>query len=421
MPSKAKVNRDTQSPPAMPVVVTSEKPEKETQTCGSLVPRDIDYSVDAAVIYFMTSYITVSSYENYLPAVYASGCFDDERCRLAVSAASLATFGRRVHCQSYLDAAWRDYSKALRMLNASLGERETAVQDSTLTTVLLFALFEAVVFEGGQAPTGWTAHTAGAMKLLQMRGRKQFDNPLSRQLYSHASRHIQTSCIQQSVNIPPAFLAFARAGSLLLDGTGDLTTALDPLMERVAELKAAATTRADPQLMYEAWRLDRDIITFSRRITPFEIGSDVKTWRYLSHYDKYPSLQVAKTWSSLRLLRLFPVTLISNLARLDDMGDPVDSSLGVGDMLRYATESLDDLATEVLSSVPSFLETRERGPRFSPPGRSLIWPLSILEKTELCPEPARRLAVVYLDKLAKDLNLPHAVHPSRDPGSDEDW
>ena len=404
---------------ATELIVKGDELGDQKKTRDSLTPS-LGYSSDAAIIYFMTSYITASSYEYYLPAIYATGCFKDERCSLAVSAASMATFGRRVRSQRYMDAAWQDYSKALKMLNASLADPEMAILDSTLATVLLCALFEAVVFEGGQSPTGWTAHTVGAMRLLHMRGQKQMENPLSRLLYSHACSNIKTSCIQRSVNIPPAFLAFTRTIEPLLDAT-DSAAVFAPLMERMAELKADSLTRADPQLLHEAWRLDRDVVAFSRHIPPYKPGSDVKTWRYLSHYDEYPDMRVVKTWSAVRLLRLFLVTLISDLSRLDGMMLPEGCSLSVDEMDIYATNNMDDLATEILASVPSFLETHGDEPRFSPPGRSLIWPLSILEKTPLCPERARKLVVVYLSKLAQELNLPHAVHPSRDPGSQEDW
>lgn len=65
---------------------------------------------DAAVAYFMTSYIVATPFEAYLPGFFISECFHDNPCTLAVSATALATFARRVRCDTYLETARRNYS-----------------------------------------------------------------------------------------------------------------------------------------------------------------------------------------------------------------------------------------------------------------------------------------------------------------------
>lgn len=89
--------------------------------------------------------------------------------------------------------------------------------DSTLAAVMLLALFEAVVFPGGMAPTNWVAHTEGAMQLILLRGTDQCRSEVSKWLFLHVSMTLRACCIQNDTPVPTDFVALAEKVRLLLD------------------------------------------------------------------------------------------------------------------------------------------------------------------------------------------------------------
>jgi len=389
---------------------------------------------DAAVAYFMTSYIVATPFEAYLPGFFISECFHDNPCTLAVSATALATFARRVRCDTYLETARRNYSLALVRTNEALADPSASLLDSTLAAVLLLGLFEAVVFQGGQAPTNWTAHTFGAMQLLRLRGKGQFKSPVSQKLYAQASNNIKTSCIQKSVPLPADFVAFNKEVGGLLD-PDDPAIQLAPVVDRVAHIKAQSLVKADAKLVREAWLLDCEIADFGRKLSDkmqYTTHEDLPpiTGAGLDFAHEYPNLRAAKVWNALRLLRQFLVSFISNVASEEvdrDEASFASTNLASLDntswkaLSRYAMDNMDDISAQILASVPSFLESCPTERRFFPAARSLVWPLSIIETSSICSEPYRVMAAAYLQELARDLNMPQAVRPDRDPGCEDDW
>lgn len=387
---------------------------------------------DVAIIYFMTSYIVSSPFEGYLPHLYTSDSLVDDALSSAVSAAALATLALRVRSARYMDVARRKYAVALHQTNSCLTVPARAVLDRTLAAVLVLGLFEAVVFQGGQSPTSWTAHTFGAMELLQLRGPRQFKSNMAQQLFAQASNNIRTSCIQRSVAIPAGFLAFSDQVKPSLDPE-DPAVRLAPIVDKVAAIKAQSSRDPDPNILHEALALDRHIVAFAEELGEellytVQLEAEGAPWAYKNTVCRYPSLRVAKFWNAIRMLRAFLICFISNgvsgemdLTNLRIPDTAACKSDYVASLSEYATENIAEIAMQVLASVPAFLEPGEPGGRFSPPARTLIWPLSILQKSSICPEETRDYSLACLDKIAGDLNMPQAVHLASDPGSKEDW
>ncbi|KND88997.1 hypothetical protein TOPH_06252, partial [Tolypocladium ophioglossoides CBS 100239] len=388
---------------------------------------------DVAIAYFMASYIVSSPFEGYLPVLYSANASADDALSSAISAASLATLALRVGSATYMDVALRQYALALRQTNSCLTVPARAVLDRTLAAVLVLGLFEAVVFRGGQAPTSWTAHTFGAMELLQLRGPRQFKSKVSQQLFSQASNNIRASCIQRSVAVPAGFLAFNDQVQPSLDHK-DLTVRLAPIVNKVAALKAQSLRAPDPNLLHEALHLDHQILFFTDGLEKellYTVQQDAGKAPWPSRnipVCQYPSLRIAKLWNAIHMLRAFLVSFIwhgtsggMDLANLRTPDTAACKSDYVATLNEYATRNMAEIATRVLASVPAFMETGELEGRFSPPARTLIWPLSILQKSAICPQEVRETSLACLDKLSADLNMPQAVHVARDPECAEDW
>ncbi|KAK5937752.1 hypothetical protein PMZ80_009881 [Knufia obscura] len=88
-----------------------------------------------------------------------------------------------------------DYAKALKSVSHTMSNESEAIKDETVTAVWLLGLYEAVnsvLSHGRSSNTSrefdeeWKAHIAhmrGAMRLLRLRGDKQFENPRSEKIF----------------------------------------------------------------------------------------------------------------------------------------------------------------------------------------------------------------------------------------------
>jgi hypothetical protein len=75
---------------------------------------------------------------------------------------------------SLMPLARRNHALAINETNRALESPQLATADSTLASVLLLALFEAVAFQRSTYPTSWNVHIDGAVELIKLRGRRQW-------------------------------------------------------------------------------------------------------------------------------------------------------------------------------------------------------------------------------------------------------
>ncbi|KAG5920079.1 hypothetical protein E4U42_006320 [Claviceps africana] len=395
-----------------------------------------------SMAYFFTSYITATTFQSYLPAIFLDSPPTGDACSAAVEATALAAYSRRVRSRSHLKESRKRYTEALAQANDLLSRPETAVLDRTLACVLVLGLFEAIVFEGGGPPASWTAHTNGSLQLLRLRGTRPFRSSLSRKLSLHASNNIKTSCIQRSVAVPDDFIVLDRKLRSFSQHDGPFVM-FSPVMHEVASIKARALADADCNLIHDALRLDREILLLCKTVPDwltYETRPDAESprWAYKRVCHRYTGVHAAKIWNSVRLLQVFLVSFIQevvsppppqeagakwDLSRLR-IPDPSKSlARYVAELGDYARRSMDVIATDLLATLPTFMEGGDGGDgrRFAPVARSLAWPLAIVECSDLSPEAARDFAFRQLDVLAGDLNMPEALHPTRWEDSVDDW
>lgn len=380
-----------------------------------------------AVSYLFNTFIICTPFDGYLPSFCRPYTAPDDACAWAIDATALAAYGRHSRSRSCQAAARAKYAGALTRVNSALTDPAAAIQDRTLVAVLVLALFEATVFQGGlRAPTSWAAHTYGAMQLLMLRGLAQFSRPTARLLFAHASSNVKASCIQRSIAVPQPFLSFDTKVRALLDQL-DPAVKLTDLLHKVGAIKEMSQNpNPTVELVLEAIKVDQELIVFSDTPPPtLEYTRDPlahgPAWTYHRIVHTYPSLRIAKVWNAVRLLRFFLLSFIG--------GDisPFPDEAGVSGMQTlsglkvYALDHMAGVAADVLATIPCFVHVDNHVRLFSAPARCLAWPLGIIEKSSICPVDAREYARKTLEWLAQDLNMPQAIHPDRQPGSREDW
>ncbi|KAH8666247.1 hypothetical protein BGZ61DRAFT_461787 [Ilyonectria robusta] len=411
-----------------------------------LSPLGHNLSIDVlaeptAITYFMTSFIIASPFQNYLPGLYQTDPLAKDAVSSAIRAASFATFALRVRDASYMKTARSSYALALAQTNTALASPKEAALDRTLAAVLLLGLFEAIIFEGRESPESWTAHTLGALELLRLRGKQQFQSQMAQHLFIQTITNIRTSCVQRIVPVPTECLTLHDEAIQFLNAK-DPALRLGPIIDRVASLRARATASPVAELLYEARDLDNDTVALmdgledEMRYT-MRPKEDTPAWAYLGIAFRYPNHRVAKFWSAIRMIRMLLNELIWRGVSLglDDphpqlsssgasCHDPLCSCVYLKNLKQMAGRNMAEVATGVLASVPDFLEPTSNRGKFCPSARTLIWPLSILLTSSVYSSSMRKYAVVFLHELGRDLNLPQAVDTARMLGESEvaeDW
>lgn len=107
----------------------------------------------------------------------------DEVVRSSFDAVSLAALGNSRKSEAIMAKAQNAYVNALRMTNAALTRKDSAVKDSTLIAVILLGMYENMVFESKDSIQAWQKHVTGACAVIKMRGTEQLLSSVGRRIF----------------------------------------------------------------------------------------------------------------------------------------------------------------------------------------------------------------------------------------------
>jgi hypothetical protein len=392
---------------------------------------------ELAVGYFMLSYVPTSPFE-YLPEIYnTKASTAQDSISSTVLAASFASLSLHVGNGKLMNYARIHYSEALTRTNTALASSNMAILDSSLLSVLLLGLYEAIAFSGHRSPASWTAHTLGAVQLIRLRGTKQLGTDLGRRLFLQTCNNIRSSCIQRGVAVPDEFLElYEQAKPFLEPSTPNVR--ICPLLDKIASFKARTRKVLPVQslsgIMHEALQLEdearvlEDMLPDSWRyqIRPMHMSPPC-AYHGLAH--QYPARRMVRHWNTLRIIRLYMNQAVWHVAaffaRAKDEGMPEISQncrdIDTAALQAAAAAKGIQLVADILASAPEFLD--ESGTTFVPAARFLIWPLTVVAEVSLTPEPARHYAIWCLYEIARQARIPQALRAARavESGSSPDW
>jgi hypothetical protein len=170
---------------------------------------------DAGANFFFTNYscagpptLDSDDCERWLASAYADGRSGDP-LRLAIEAAGMAGLANVMHASQMAARAKEAYCRSLVAVKNALNNPETSTADATVMTIMVLGLFEVsyrvipiylhpvwpmlkprrfqfVSFES-QCLQSWSTHLDGALTLLQLRGRQQFNSERSGQFLKQAA------------------------------------------------------------------------------------------------------------------------------------------------------------------------------------------------------------------------------------------
>jgi hypothetical protein len=135
---------------------------------------------DLGVNFFMSTYVgddpSVSQLF-YLPKLYAQNSSSHPALQQSITATGLAGYAKTARRNDVKDAATRLYVSAIRSINAAISDPTAVVQDSTLMSVVMAAMFEVLVVPRLSDMRDANKHLDGAVAvaLLMLKQKKQTD------------------------------------------------------------------------------------------------------------------------------------------------------------------------------------------------------------------------------------------------------
>lgn len=351
---------------------------------------------DAALAYFMTCCAPLSSF-SYLPDVYPT-VGQSENIRDALLAPSLVSLSHHLTSPPLQRLAYTHYARALTYTNKALSDSGLAVLDSTLLSVLLLGLFEALIFKGRQTPNNWDAHTQGSMALLRLRGEAQLETRLGEYLFLHASGIINVGCAQRCIKVPSE-LGSLQQHAIRSIGQQNPGIRTQSMVQAFAELRLELYKAPPLQLLQKALELNEEVLAMLEdldKLAPFEVVSSGPILERISAYKgrfyKYSSLRISRHWNTMRLLRLFINDCIYEITSLEDIDlrIPGDKTKKQQSRIRStAKASAEEAISGILYSAPFALELSEC-PFLS--ARLLIYAFSSIVVSDLTPPSAALFA-----------------------------
>ncbi|KAL7907381.1 hypothetical protein GGI35DRAFT_87961 [Trichoderma velutinum] len=381
---------------------------------AAAMPIHID---DLAISYFMLIF-SISSSFHYIPHYWVELVKEDNSFELSMRALSLAALSLDCRQHEMLIAARGCYTKALMRINNALSCANDVTLDSTLLSVLFLGAFEAIISCEQGSAANWTAHIQGTTTLLILRGKEQLDSPLGKNLFTHASTNIRTSCAQRSVPVPPALIRLQEHASSMLN-IPTTSRRLGPLLDRFTAIKARLDIMPPVECIYQSLCLDTELEHLMHQLF---LTSPYKIIEQASEHEndpngpcnrprhQYSSAVDARRWNVVRMLRLFvnewacrAYACLLDRNKLDSTEAPLESWQELPDTAAFRVEKIID---DIIASVPSSLENF--GAISAHSVRFLIWPLLSIGASEFAPVSARLYAISTLKLLSSKYDEPLA-------------
>ncbi|OAL49281.1 hypothetical protein IQ07DRAFT_512484 [Pyrenochaeta sp. DS3sAY3a] len=362
----------------------------------------------------------------------------EEILRASVNAASLAGLANTTKSPAIMQKAQTAYVNALRLTNSALRVKETAVQDSTLISVIMLGMYENMVFQDRQSIQAWAKHVAGACALLRLRGKEQFESDLARRIF------------HQFYGV--VMLVALETGTTVHEGMHELYEAMHPTSDY--DVHGRQWTTRVVNVMHDAINLNQDKhsdpVTMVNTAVAIDLELDrinalmPSIWHYETivldepsdlqfgnSYHVYVDPWITQMWNHLRSCRMYLYKIMrENITKgCEDYDPPLFSLDEIQVQKKAAEDVMRTTAAGVVASVPQIAGMipypKPRPPhkqdyRLQPPGtylnstRStglvhLIWPLYAVGASDLASYEMRQWCIEILHFAALRIGTRQAV------------
>ncbi|GLA23329.1 hypothetical protein AnigIFM63326_007919 [Aspergillus niger] len=302
----------------------------------------------------------------YLPDLLRTGPSD--ALQATMKAIGLACMSRVYHLPELARSAAEEYSKALRATNTSLQDAVSATSDSTLGAVVTLSMYE-IISGQSQMMAAWLNHARGALKLLELRGTKQFESAAGRRLFS--STRLQIAMIniffRTSCHRSPTIAALSKYAKSVGDADAqtvedfyNILVTFNDHSIKVKETYNNTGFRGNiAPLIKEALDLDADLVSWATSLSPTWQYSTTSTPLPFSHvrshdteYHVYPSIDNAVYWNHYRQARIILHEMIQAMCLHQATPDSPQ-------IMHQSISINKQLAEDICASVPYFFTSGE--------------------------------------------------------------
>lgn len=420
--------------------------------------REITPSIDdQAMGFFISNHVSQPTlvprgqYEWVLEALYRPDC--EEILRSSVNAACLAALANSTKNPMITAKAHAAYGSALQLTNSALRVKETAVEDSTLISVIMLGLYENFAFQDKRSIQAWAKHVQGASALVNLRGKEQFQSSTGRRIFHQFYGIVMLVCLESGNPIPDGLRDLYNhcnpSSDYAVQGR-QWTTRLTSFMHDAIDLNRDKDS--DPiTLVTKAINLDRELDSIKALIPKIWQYDTVRLQRPSEHafgsfYHVYMDSWIAQMWNNLRLCRMHLYKIIrEQLWKGRKCVPPLFSQEEVEPQIAAAQKVIQITTASMCASAPQLTgmipfpdystsgpgglsagSSREAAapddarPQLHPPGtfldpakptgmHHLIWPLYAAGSSDLSSKEMRQYAIDMLYFIALRIGTRQAV------------
>ncbi|KAL7905178.1 hypothetical protein GGI35DRAFT_461091 [Trichoderma velutinum] len=391
------------------------KPSSQLEERKPLITSALSVPItDQAVSFFfhnfvLTDPISGGGHLEYLPVIY-DGIARDLALPTAVVAIGMAGIANLRRNRHLLLAANAQYLLAIQLTQAALIDETLRIQDQTLVSILLLALYETIACCSPQSLRIWSNHVTGATALISQFAQQRIMNAVGIRIFSHLRSHAIIQALQRSQHIPDEIQQWSTK-TLGLQSTSQIFEdqlhhlAIDLCSLRASVDNGLLTDR--PTIISRASTLDEKLANWSRRLSiKYGIAIDksltAKDTPNPARVDSYSDVHVSNA-INCHTLRILTNELILKM---------LDQAKGENtvDYQRFRSQhAIHTLIAEVCASVLSFTGRERQQAGFIARGGFLLWPLYVVSAVPWTSKLYRDWAIAQLRGLGIETGILQAA------------
>ncbi|KAL2818391.1 hypothetical protein BJX63DRAFT_73609 [Aspergillus granulosus] len=385
------------------------------------VPRKVQPSwkltVDEAVNYFLRHNVWPGAMFIMIEpkSGHPSATLSEQAQMAALVSVGTVMLSRLRRSKALEIVAEREYGHALTLLTRAVCDEEQSRANSTLSTVLLLAIFEVITTRELKNIEKWTNHIYGAAALLELRGPEQLQTEEGLKLFVQLRFQIIMSCLQRGMRVPQSLLECTKIAMYLRPQVDAYCDRLICITGKLSNLRADIHEKVIKDVnekLSAAYALEAELLAWVAAGPPnFQYTtytcSSVEQWTrmfgnkpfpYNTQYHVYRDLWICHTWNQYRCARVIVCEIIlSCLRRLSAASPAMAMSKELQTHCARIRNIVRELVGDICASAAYHLGV-EGSPAaaFAVPmnycyvgGMLLLWPLALAGGTEPIGHPLR--------------------------------
>ena len=222
---------------------------------------------DLGVQFFMSNYVgpdPAVSQLHYLPTFYANSGYATSSLKRGIIACGIAGYVRTVNRPDLVEQSTKTYVAAIRDINTALSSTQTAVDDTTLMSIIIAAMFETMLVSPGSGMHNVSKHLEGAMNVAHLSLQHKAPSEIYKDLLSTLVQSVIMNCWIQHRPLPVSY-RHVRPHVPDKINPHSVHARLVDILSRVIDFKSDLRERSDQrpdEIIQRALQLDAELESF---------------------------------------------------------------------------------------------------------------------------------------------------------------